>query len=283
MPSRRSRNVPRSPSALALVLILAGCGAPQASQLAQWRACQEAVEEGARLEREGRYAEAEREYRRAEGMDPSDPVPLRYLGELHRHHSGDWDQAAALFKRVLALTEGGRDPCSRAVALHGLGKMTVWSGRFDEGLKLMGESIDTYPTALCYRNLAVYWMGEGKLDKAGDYTLKALALEPEDPYNIVFYAVYLDMTGQCAEAQKLAAETPVHPDQSYNRACIKAMCGFREEALALLRQHFYGFETTDAVRRREMKEARSDIAFKSLFEDPEFLELTSLAGDGGMR
>jgi tetratricopeptide (TPR) repeat protein len=40
-----------------------------------------------------RYQLAERYYTQARALDPADPTPLRYLGELYRHHIGDWDKA----------------------------------------------------------------------------------------------------------------------------------------------------------------------------------------------
>ena len=46
------------------------------------------------------------------------------------------------------------DPLSRAVALHGLGKMTIHDGEFKAGLALMERSMEAYPLALTYRNLA---------------------------------------------------------------------------------------------------------------------------------
>ena len=266
-----------SPSFLLLLsLAAAACGCVPAQE-SDWDACQEAVERGAALEREGRYPDAERWYLKAEALDAADPVPQRYLGELYRHQLGDWDRAKARFRRVLDLTADGKDPLSRAVALHGLGKMTVWEGRFEEGLRLMETSLRTCPTALCCRNLAIYWMAEEKPDRWKPYADQALSLEPDDPYNLVFKAVCLDLTGHGREARDLVAATPFRPEQCYNRACIKAMCGFPDEALELLRRHFYEFETTDAVRMREMKEARSDVTLKSLFRDPRFLRLTALA------
>ncbi len=269
------------PSLLLLSLVLASCAGPLSPGEA-WYACQEAVEAGAALEYDGKYPEAERCYLKAEALDPDDPVPQRYLGELYRHQLGDWERAKRHFRRVLDLTSGGLDPLSRAVALHGLGKMTVWEGRFEDGLRMMEESARTFPTALCYRNLAIYWMAEEKPDLWKPYADKALSLEPEDPYNLVFWAVCLDLTGRCREAQDLAASTPFRLEQCYNRACIKAMCGFPDEALELLHRHFHEFETTDAVRMREMKEARSDVTLKSLFKDPRFLKLTALADAPGV-
>ena len=71
---------------------------------------------------------------------------------------------------------GSSDPLSRAVALHGLGKITIHEGEFAKGLAMFEESIATYPLPLTYRNLAVYWSSEGNADKAYGYVQKAMAL-----------------------------------------------------------------------------------------------------------
>ena len=94
------------------------------------------------------------------------------------------------------------DPLSRAIALHGLGKITIHEGEFKKGLHLMEESADTYPTALAYRNLAVYWNSEYEFEKGNFYTQKALAMNPTDPYNLVFAAVFMAMAGKKDEALK---------------------------------------------------------------------------------
>ena len=79
--------------------------------------------DGLTAENDAKYAAAERFYTEAHHMDPADPAPLRYLGELYRHEIGDWDKATLVFKEILAMDA---DPLSRAVALHGLGKkMTI--------------------------------------------------------------------------------------------------------------------------------------------------------------
>src|SRR5215469_17011464 len=48
---------------------------------------------GLKAENAAQYVEAERLYTQAHNMDPADPAPLRYLGELYRHHIGDWTRA----------------------------------------------------------------------------------------------------------------------------------------------------------------------------------------------
>ena len=69
---------------------------------------------------------------------------------------------------------------------------------------------------------------------------------------------------------------------SYNLAGIFAQNGQRKKALALLRRHFFQYERYDAVRAKEMMEARVDAVFDSLRQDSEFLALTSGA-DGKLQ
>ncbi|MFN7974603.1 MAG: tetratricopeptide repeat protein [Acidobacteriota bacterium] len=233
-----------------------------------------ALEEGLAAENRADFELARRSYQRAHDADPADPVPLRYQGELYRHHTGEWDLAEQAFRAILAMPA---DPCSRAVALHGLGKMTIHEGRFAEGLALFDQSIATFPTALCYRNLSVYWNSEGDLVKARGYVEEALALDPDDPYNLVFAATSMIADGRAGEAMRITRDHEDLLPASYNLAAVYAQAGDSKRALALLERHFYQFEQYDAVRRREMKEAREDAVFASLKQDARFLMLTSLA------
>ncbi len=118
---------------------------------------------GLMAENDAKYTLAQKYYTAAHGIDPNDPTPLRYLGELYRHETGEWDKARATFNQILAMPA---DPLSRAVALHGLGKMTIHEGDFKKGLHLMEASTQEFPLALAYRNLAVYWNSEGDKVKA---------------------------------------------------------------------------------------------------------------------
>jgi tetratricopeptide (TPR) repeat protein len=227
---------------------------------------------GLKAENAGNYPEAVRLYSSAHRMDPADPAPLRYLGEVYRHETGQWDLARATFDEILAMPA---DPLSRAVALHGLGKMTIHEGDFKKGLSLMEQSVQAYPLALTYRNLAVYWNSEGDAAKTGDYVHKALALDPTDPYNLIFAAAYMAGNGQGEEALKIARENESLLPASYNLAAIYAQTGQREKALSLLKRHFFEYERYEAVRSKEMMEARVDAVFVSLKADPAFVALTS--------
>src|SRR5229473_1814575 len=231
---------------------------------------------GLAAEMNEKYEEAERLYSEARRMDPGDPAPLRYLGELYRHHLGDWDKARQTFESILAMPA---DPLSRAVGLHGLGKMTIHEGKFLKGLHLMENSVREYPIALAYRNLSVYWNSEGDAAKADYYTREATKLDPTDPYNLVFAAAFLAGNGHGDEALKIATENEALLPASYNLAAVYAQLGQKQKALDLLKRHFFEYERYEAVRSKEMIEARVDAVFASLREDPQFIALTG-AADG---
>jgi tetratricopeptide (TPR) repeat protein len=228
--------------------------------------------EGLAAENNSDYLKAERLYTEAHRMDPADPAPLRYLGELYRHDIGDWDKARTEFNEILAMPA---DPMSRAVAQHGLGKMTIHDGEFKKGLELMEASVQTYPLALTYRNLSVYWNSEGDGKKAEYYLQQALAMDPKEPYNLVFAAAFMAGNGRGEEALKIAKENEAMLMGSYNLAAVYAQMGQKDKALALLKRHFFEYERYQAVRSKEMMEARVDAVFASIKDDPQFIAMTS--------
>jgi tetratricopeptide (TPR) repeat protein len=227
---------------------------------------------GLMAENSGRYIAADKLYTRAHLMDPADPTPLRFMGENYRHNIGDWNKARIAFETILNMPS---DPLSRSVAYHGLGKMTIHDGEFKKGLALMERAIEEFPLALAYRNLAVYWNSEGNPAKGNEYTQQALALDPSDPYNLVFAAVFLAANGKKEEALKIARDNFNLMPASYNLAAIYAQNGQSEKALSLLRRHFFQYERYQAVREKEMMEARVDAVFDSIRGDHAFIALTS--------
>jgi len=236
-------------------------------------AIEKALKSGLMAENMAEYTKAEKFYAQARQLDTADPAPLRYLGELYRHQTGDWDKARVQFQKILDMPS---DPLSRAVALHGIGKMTIHDGEFLKGLHLMEESARVFPLALTYRNLAVYWHSEGDRAKADVYTRKALALDPEEPFNRVFAAAFLaGDPAHAEEALKVAQQNEGLLCASYNLAAIHAQLGDRNKALALLKRHFFEYERYDAVRSKEMMEARVDAVFASILKDPEFVSMTA--------
>ena len=234
---------------------------------------------GLAAELAAKYDVAGRLYAEAAEMDPADPTALRFLGEFYRHHTGEWNKAGQIFRRIVAQPA---DPIARAVALHGLGKMTIHAGRFKAGLQLFEESLAAWPLPITYRNLAVYWFSEKQQEKAAGYMRQALALAPDDAYNQVFAAVYLAAAGQKDEALAIAKANENLMDASYNLAAIWAQTGDRAKAMELLRRHFQEYERFEAVRAMEMKEAREDWMFANLYAVHEFDELTKGAKNAWM-
>jgi tetratricopeptide (TPR) repeat protein len=220
------------------------------------------------------YPKARALYRAAAAIDPADPVPPRFLGELYRHHTGEWTLARATFEHLLTIQP---DPLSRAVALHGLGKMTIHMGDSAKGLGLFEQSIAAYPLALTYRNMAVYWNSERQRAKADQYVQKALALDPNDSYNLIFAATYLAATDRKSEALQIAKAHEDDLAASYNLAAIYSLLGNKGKAMELLKRHFYQYERYNDVRAMEMWEARVDYVFASMKDDPGFIELTKMA------
>ena len=220
------------------------------------------------------YEMAKALYRAAAAIDPADPVPQRFLGELYRHHTGEWTLAQQTFERLLTMQP---DPLSHAVALHGLGKMTIHMGDSAKGLALFEQSVAVYPLALTYRNLAVYWNSELKREIADGYVKKALELDPDDAYNLVFAATYMADSGRRDEALRIAQKNEKLLSASYNLAAIYALAGQKGKALEMLRRHFYQYERYDAVRGKEMWEARVDYVFSSIKDDEDFVKLTAMA------
>src|SRR2546430_1123334 len=158
-----------------------------------------------------------------------------------------------------------------------LGKMTIHMGDSAKGLALFEQSIAAYPLALTYRNLAVYWNSERKREIADGYVQKALALDPKDPYNLIFAATYMADSGRGAEALRIAQKNEDLLSASYNLAAIYALVGNKGKAMEMLRRHFYQYERYDAVRAKEMWEARVDYVFASMKDDAEFVKLTAMA------
>lgn len=142
---------------------------------------------------------------------------------------------------------------------------------------MMEDSVAEYPTALAYRNLAVYWTSEHDLVKGNYYTDKAYELDPDDAYTHVFVAVYKALNGHTDEAIKIAEKNIDLLPASYNLAAVYAIAGQKKKALALLKRHFYEYERYHDVRTKEMMEARVDAVFDSIRTDKDFLALTRFA------
>ena len=233
---------------------------------------------GLQAELAGDYPTALRLYGEAHRLDPIDATPSRYLGEVYRHYTGEWDKARAVFT---ALLDGPSDPLSRAVALQGLGKITIHEGQYAKGLSLIEESTREFPLALAYRNLAVFWNSECNPVKAAAYVEQALALDPAG--SLLTLRLRRGLPGPETAPQRTR---PSGSRRKTRRSCRPpttwrpstprraSPTGALEYSAAAL---LYTYERYQAVRGEEMMEARVDEMFVSLRTDPRFIQLTAMA------
>jgi hypothetical protein len=87
---------------------------------------------------------------------------------------------------------------------------------------------------------------------------------------------YRDGNSHCAPRTsrtrlKIARENEAMLPASYNLAAIYAQLGQKQKALDLLKRHFFQYARYEAVRLKEMIEARVDAVFASLREDQQFI------------
>lgn len=239
------------------------------------------MEIGLIAELEQRVEDADEAYREATKVDGDDPAPWRFLGELHRLHSGDWDQAKTCFNKALDLVEKSepRDTVSEAVACHGLGKMLVTEENYQAGWDFFQRSIKADPTALCLRNMAIHMTYMKMLPRAQEYAKQALDLEPDSPFNRLFYAVFQALDGERAPALATLGSVDLEPALFYNVAALHAVLGNRDQAVEHLGRYLNEFLANEPARDRVRWDARGDLAFESLRRDEAFVALTRPAAE----
>ena len=124
-----------------------------------------------------------------------------------------------------------------------------------------------------YRNLAVYWKqrrpGPGQCLHA-----QALALDPKVPYNLVFAAVFMAASGNGDEALKMREQTRPPACVVQPRRDLR-QTGDRKRHSLCCGGISFQYERYQAVRAKEMMEARVDAVFDSIRYDSSFLALTS--------
>src|SRR5882672_11504438 len=110
-----------TPHCLVVPILVFGCFANSASAAAEdW---QERMREANRLDREGRYAEAQKLYlaalEEAEKSGPADPRLAESLNNLAAHyfHTGKYAQAEPVYRRAIASWKTSRGDANRDLAL----------------------------------------------------------------------------------------------------------------------------------------------------------------------
>jgi tetratricopeptide (TPR) repeat protein len=93
---------------------------------------------------------------------------------LQLHRAGDLDQAAEIYRQILAIDARHAD------SLHLLGMIEHQCGHHDSAIEMIGRAIAISPNQPAYHsNLGTIFQAQGKLDQAAQCFRAALALKPD--------------------------------------------------------------------------------------------------------
>jgi tetratricopeptide (TPR) repeat protein len=183
--------------------------------------------------RDGRLADAERDYRAAIDADPVHTDALHLLGVL-RHQQGRHEEAADLVGRAVALR-----PNDAALQLN-LGNALKALGRLDGAIERFRNALSLAPEfALAHYNLGNAYAQAGRHEDAADAFEKSLRLQPNDAstYNNLGNALHALGRGEEAIAAFSRALTlrPGHAGARNNLGMALAALGRADEAIAQFR------------------------------------------------
>lgn len=184
---------------------------------------------GCQYEREQNYHSAEGYFKKAIALAPEWSWPYASLGNLLGRYSFDRvEEAKATLQKAIALEpEWGRPYGILAIILRAEGK---------------------YEEALAQSELALRYM-PGDISPLNNYANLLVDLKRYDEAEVYFH--------------RAIESFPEHPKPYYNLACLYALNGRTDEALANLTE---AFKLSDALRL----EAMNDGDFAGLREDPRF-------------
>ncbi len=168
-------------------------------------------------------------------MDNGCSAQQRYERALTLHHSGRLDEAAALYREVLA-----REP-SHFGSLHLLGVIEGQCSRYAEAVALIEQAIRVDPdVAAAHANIGNAQLALGFFDKAVTSYQRALALQPAHRHALMGQGKALWSLGQLTDAlASYDAALDVEPDCSeslMNRGDILLVLGRRVEGMVSLRR-----------------------------------------------
>ena len=106
-----------------------------------------------------------------------------------------------------------------------------------------------------------------------------MAPQQADPlYSRAVSYLALDKAKEAAsDLDEAVQASPMNGQIWVTRGQAYEKLGDKGKAMEMLRRHFYRYERYDAVRAKEMWEARVDYVFASIKDDPEFVKLTAMA------
>ena len=219
--------------------------------------------------RDGRLADAERDYRAAIDADPVHTDALHLLGVL-RHQQGHHEEAAALVGQAVALR-----PNDAALQLN-LGNALKALGRLDGAIERFRNALSLAPEfPLAHYNLGNAYAQAGRHEDAVDAFERTLRLQPNDAsaYNNLGNALHALGRSEQAIAAFSRALTlrPRHAGAHNNLGMALAALGRSDDAIDQFRAalaaepryvaaHFNLGNTLDAIGRHEESAAAFEAA-----------------------
>lgn len=228
---------------------------------------------GAFLFNAGRYDEAAVQYERVVALDRDNMVGFSNLGTAHML-AGSFDKAAPALRQAIDI-----EP--RAQTYSSLGLMLYYLGELDAAIEAHQNAIGLAPNdPLMWSNLgdALWTAGRNReatsaFESARDLALKALDVNPNDPYTQMDLAWIRTMLGQYEEAQRLIdaarSQAPDDPYADYIDGLMHLATGDTDAALAALQI------AADKGYSLEMMAAEPHLA--PLRSNPGFIKLTKPA------
>jgi tetratricopeptide (TPR) repeat protein len=187
---------------------------------------------GAALVQQKKYPEAIETLRRAVAFDPNIGAARENYGAALTS-SGRPAEAVAQFVAALRLDNGSR----RSEILHGLGNAKRLSGRTDDGIADINESIELKPTAAAWSDLGSAYSSKDDATRADVAFKQAIRLDPNLYDARMNYAALLSRTGQNDEAASQIREAmrldPKAIEPRVYLAIVYAASGKNAEAAAI--------------------------------------------------
>jgi tetratricopeptide (TPR) repeat protein len=231
----------------------------------------------------GRYGEAAQAFEAARLLQPSEPLPYRYLADLY-WRQGKSEQAAQLVRALtevmadayfldrlgssyeesglqglalLLYREAARVDPTFPSARYNLGRLLLKQGQMQPGMAEVQEALRLYPDfAEAHEVLGLAYTEQGRLHEAVAHLQQALTLHPELSTARNHLGRLYRAQGQLDEAiqtfRDLVARHPDLAEAHHNLAVAYAQKGLRELAVE---------QFTEAVRlRSDLHAARLDLA-----------------------
>ncbi len=182
---------------------------------------------------QGRYEDAETTYRKAIDLDSESAWPYKNLGLVYEKQE-KYEQAAKFYKQAIERHKNSED---QALSWRNLGDVYTILSRYDDALAAFQNALDHDPDyAYAYYGMGNVYRVLGRYDDALAAYQNALNRDPDAAIAHSSLAAVLRKSGHDEEAAAHLARARdlMATESEYNQACIEAIAGNVDAALAHL-------------------------------------------------